>query len=167
MYENSVELSTMENIPLPNTSVLEKPFQKRKWTTISDIVMVQCILEALGDDDKNKILSTTNEPHAIPEILDACGLPNTSGYRKIKSLINGGMLVACGHTINGGKKVDKYISAFENIRIRIIKNRITIKVQFAENYLNDLYFKSSNIVQKNPDSRQFISYFETACEFSK
>ena len=150
MSKDSMKYASIKKNSSSNISTLEKIHQKQKWTTISDKTTVQFILETLGDDNKKNILISTNEPRIIPEILDACSLPNTSGYRKIRELINDGMLVVCGHTtINGGKKVDKYVSIFDSIKINIIKNKIMIKVQFSVNYLDSFSFGTPNVVQKD------------------
>jgi c-di-GMP-related signal transduction protein len=149
MNENLMKFSKAGKISSSNLNALEKIPQKQKWSTISDKDTIQFILEALGDDNKKNILTVANEPRIIPDILDVCSLPNTSGYRKIKELINDGMLVTCGFTTtNGGKKVDKYISIFDSIKINIIKNKIMIKVQFTEDYLRNFSFESSNTIQK-------------------
>ena len=109
------------------------------WEIINDNKTVQSILEAFGDDNKKNILTTISEPCVISDIINTCSLSRTSGYRKIKELINAGMLVTCGFTLaNNERKIEKYVSVFEGIKIGIKKNKTTIKVQFAKNYLDGL-----------------------------
>ena len=90
-------------------------------------------------EDKKKILTAVlDEPHIISEILDICSIPQTSGYRKINSLINDGLLTTKGFiTTSDGKRVNKYISVFDNVRINIIKNKVIVKVKLGKDSLND------------------------------
>jgi len=102
-----------------------------EWMTIRDSNIAKTVLEAFGDEDKKKIMSVLmNEPHIVSEVLSICNLPQTSGYRKINSMISDGLLTVEGYiTTSDGKKVNKYISIFENIKIDIVKNNVTVKVK--------------------------------------
>ena len=102
-----------------------------EWMTIRDSNIAKTVLDAFGDEDKKKIMSVLmNEPHIVSEVLSICNLPQTSGYRKINSMISDGLLTVEGYiTTNDGKKVNKYISIFENIKIDIVKNNVTVKVK--------------------------------------
>jgi len=111
------------------------------WFSINDESASQKILESFGDDDKASIIkSVTDDTKTISDILDVCKIPQTSGYRKINQLIKDGLLVANGHTISPeGRKVIRYGSLFNNIRINIVKNRVSIDIQ-----LNGPQFKQSS-----------------------
>lgn len=102
-----------------------------EWMTIRDSSISKIVLEAFGDEDKKKIISVLmNEPHIVSEVLEICNLPQTSGYRKINSMISDGLLTVEGYiTTTDGKKVNKYVSIFENIKIDIVKNSVTVKVK--------------------------------------
>ena len=102
-----------------------------EWMTIRDSNIAKTVLEAFGDEDKKKIISVLmNEPHIVSEVLSLCNLPQTSGYRKINSMISDGLLTVEGYiTTPDGKRVNKYISIFENIKIDIVKNNVTVKVK--------------------------------------
>ena len=108
------------------------------WMTIEDSSLTKVILESFGDEDKKNILtSVLDEPHIISEILEICNIPQTSGYRKINALINDGLLTTRGFiTMYDGKRVNKYVSVFENIRINIIKNKIIVKVKLGKESLD-------------------------------
>lgn len=101
---------------------------------IENPALTKVILESFGDDDKKKILSTLNgESLIISQIIENCNIPQTSGYRKVNSLIDGGLLIPAGHiSTSDGKKVTKYRSIFDNIKIDIIKNKITITLHLAK-----------------------------------
>ena len=112
-----------------------------KWYSINDEIASQKILESFGDDDKSAIIkSVTEDTKTISDILDTCKIPQTSGYRKINQLIKDGLLIANGHIISPeGRKVIRYGSLFHNIRINIVKNKVSIDIQ-----LNGPQFKQSS-----------------------
>jgi hypothetical protein len=79
-----------------------------------------------------------NEPHIVSEVLSMCNLPQTSGYRKINSMISDGLLTIEGYiTTSDGKRVNKYVSIFENIKIDIVKNNVTVKVKLKTNSIKN------------------------------
>jgi DNA-binding transcriptional ArsR family regulator len=111
-----------------------KSVNDEHWVQIENPELTKIILESFGDDDKKKILATLNEePMLISQILDICKIPQTSGYRKINSLIEGGLLVPAGFVITpDGKRVTKYLSIFDNIRIDIVKNKISVSLHLQK-----------------------------------
>ena len=120
-----------------------KTSNNNNWITIDNPVLTKIILESFGDDDKKKILSTlSHEASIISQIIEKCDIAQTSGYRKINSLIDDGLLVPSGYVSTAdGKKVTKYRSIFNNIRIEIIKNKINISL-----YLPEADFATSSIL---------------------
>ena len=110
----------------------------QEWMTLEDQFLTTTILEAFGDEDKKQILtSLLEEPRIISEVLSICKIPQTSGYRKINWLIDSGLLAAHGFiTTPDGKRVNKYIPVFENIKINIVKNKVTVKVQLNKESVN-------------------------------
>lgn len=113
-------------------NTLKKPKDNEDdWIPIIDKSLARLILRAFGDDDKEKILrSLAGKPKVISNVLETCKIPKTSGYRKINSLIDDGLLLPAGLSIGeDGKKTTQYISAFENLKINVVKNKIIIKVQ--------------------------------------
>ena len=99
--------------------------------TINNSTLTKIILESFGDDDKKKILSIlSHETMIISEIIEKCGIAQTSGYRKINSLIDNGLLVPDGHDFTtDGKKVTKYKTVFDNVKIEIIREKTTIAIR--------------------------------------
>jgi len=104
------------------------------WAHIENQNLTKVILESFGDDDKKKILGALNEePMLISQIIETCNIPQTSGYRKINALIDAGLLVPSGHTITpDGKRVIKYKSIFDNIKIDIVKNNVSIALHLQK-----------------------------------
>ncbi len=117
--------------------------QNEKWITLKDSTLTSLILEAFGDSDKKKILtSVVSESKIIYEILEECNIPQTSGYRKINSLIKNGLLLVDGFIeTQDGKKTNKYRTIFQNIKINIIKNEVTVDIQ-----MNTKSIQSSSII---------------------
>ena len=116
-----------------------KVLNNEKWVKIENPFLTKIILESFGDDDKKKILSALNgESLIISQIIERCSIPQTSGYRKVNSLIEEGLLVPSGFiATSDGKKITKYRSIFDNIKIDIVKNNITVAIHLANEDLNE------------------------------
>jgi hypothetical protein len=126
-----LEKQFLENIV---TLKQDSKTQDVNWVTIEDPALAKLILEAFGDEDKKNILNAVlDEPRIISEILEVAQIPQTSGYRKVNSLIDNGLLIVQGHiTTHDGKMVNKYKSIFENVTINIEKNKVVVKVLLAK-----------------------------------
>jgi hypothetical protein len=126
-----LEKQFLENIV---TLEQESKTQDPNWIAIEDPSLAKLILESFGDEDKKNILNTVlDEPTIISEILENTQIPQTSGYRKVNSLIDNGLLIVQGYvTTNDGKKINKYKSIFENVTISIEKNKVVVKVLLAK-----------------------------------
>lgn len=122
-----VEKQLLHNIMIMEQNKMEN----KEWVTIGDPQINKIILEAIGDDDKKNILNAVlDKSKIISEILEICNIPQTSGYRKINNLIKNGLLAVNGYeTTSDGKSVNKYQSIFENIQIRIEKNKVVVEIQ--------------------------------------
>ncbi len=133
---------------LENIVTLEEAKSQPNWVTIQDSHLSKIILESYGDEDKKNILnSVVDNPKIISEIIEATGIAQTSGYRKINSLIDDGLLIIDGHiTSADGRTVNKYKALFENLSIHMEKNNIYVKVLLVKESLQ----KSSviQVVQK-------------------
>jgi hypothetical protein len=112
---------------------------KTEWITIQDQDLAKIFLESFGDPDKKTILNAVlDKPHIVADILKNCKIPQTSGYRKINSLIKDGLLIPNGQSITSdGKKVTKYETLFKNINIEIEKNSVRVKVQMKKNTIEN------------------------------
>ena len=116
-----------------------KTIDGETWIVIDNSVLSSVILGSFGDDDKKKILGALNgNSMIISQIIDLCSIAQTSGYRKINSLIDDGLLITSGYiTTPDGKKVSKYRSVFDNIKIDIIKNKITVSLHLAKEEMQE------------------------------
>jgi hypothetical protein len=113
--------------------------EKSGWIEIRDPSLSKIFLESFADSDKKSILvSVMEDPMIISNILERCKIPQTSGYRKINTLINYGMLISNGHELSrDGKKIKKYETVFTNIKMDVVKNSIMVKVQMKQNSLSE------------------------------
>jgi len=104
-----------------------------EWFTLSDSYANSIILKTYGDLEKRRILETVSDtPKIINDILKDCDLPRTSGYRKINSMIDDGLLFKSDHIVVENKKINKYVCVFSNLKINIEKNKMSIDVQFTD-----------------------------------
>jgi len=107
------------------------------WISMKDPELSKVFLESFADQDKKAILgSVMDDPLIIAKILENCKIPQTSGYRKINFLINNGLLVSNGFELaQDGKKVKKYETIFDNVKVDIVKNDVAVKVQLKKSLL--------------------------------
>lgn len=109
------------------------------WVIIQDQSLAKIFLESFADDDKKAILEVAMDKSLIiSDILNNCSIPQTSGYRKINYLIENGLLISNGYALSkDGKKVQKYQTIFNNVKMDIQKKTIVMKVQLKKNPLNE------------------------------
>lgn len=111
-------------------TTLKFPKDESQWFDISDHDYAIKTLHAIGDDVKREILiSLIDTPRTINEVLRMRHISNTSGYRKVKSLIDDGLLVSTSLSIEYGKPVNRYKSIFKNFLIQMAENKIIMKIQ--------------------------------------
>jgi len=112
--------------------------------TIKDNSLTNLLLESLGDKESRKIIEqTSKKPLLISEILLFCKLSQTSGYRKINSLIRNGLLIQSGHELTSKKRVINRFSMFcKKINIEMEKEKIVVKVKVPKKI-----FESSTVIQ--------------------
>ena len=113
-----------------------KQDKSEKRFRIADSKISQSILKAFSDDEMSKILNASiGEPWTISEILEKLDIPTTSGYRKINSLIEGGLLIKTGSDLTSNNRVvERYKSLFDNVNIDF-NNKMTVHVQFTPEVL--------------------------------
>lgn len=133
---DEIEKDLVENFISLDRSKGEKP-----WIVIHDQKLAKLMLESFGDSSKKKILDNAlAQPNVILDILESCKIPKSSGYRVIKELIDDGFLAERGFaTTKDGKKVNKYVSIFENLKFDIQGNKVIAKMQINEDFLKESY----------------------------
>jgi len=118
---------------------LERTEKKEEWITIQDQELSKVFLDALGDNDKKTILGTVMAKSLIvADILKESKIPQTSGYRKINSLILNGLLISNGFELsNDNKKIKKYETVFQNIKMDIQEKGMIVKIQLKKHLLTN------------------------------
>ena len=122
-------------------SIKSNKDQIQKRFTIKDESISKSILDSYTDAETLKILNASiGEPWTISEMLEKLNISKTSGYRKISRLIEYGLLIKSDYEFTpNNRKIDKYKSLFDNVKIDITNNKVTINVQFTQ----DIFFHSS------------------------
>jgi hypothetical protein len=104
----------------------------REWIEIKDPAIVDLILDNYGDQFSRRILQhVTLTPMTSSDILRLCGIPQTSGYRKILAMIDNHLLTPFDTAIGkrNGRITNRYISTFRNIQIEINEKIITVRAR--------------------------------------
>ena len=134
-----VQADEIETKILRNIVGFDKASKNKEFLTIQDPDLSKIFIETFGDEDKKAILGTVLDKSLIvADILKESNLPQTSGYRKINSLISDGFLISTGHEFSkDGKKIKKYETVFQNIKMEIKENEIHVKIQLKKELLSD------------------------------
>lgn len=110
------------------------------WIKIENPRLSDMILTSIGDLDKKKILDVSlKQPDIIMSLLKNCKIPQSSGYKIVKELINDGLLSRKGFSISqDGKKVHKYAAMFKNIKMDLdmVKEKNKIRIEVDEDIWN-------------------------------
>ncbi len=94
---------------------------------IVDTELSDLILELFSDSESRKIISSLLENEfTIPQILKESKVPKTSGYRKIENLIINGLIIESGKVLSESKKISKLQCVFQEIKLDIKKEKITV-----------------------------------------
>jgi hypothetical protein len=119
-------------------SIKSKKDEIEKRFTITEPTISKSILDAFSDEEMSKILNASiGEPWTASEILEKLDIPKTSGYRKINSLVEQGLLIKTGYDLTENRrKVDKYKSLFDNVNIDF-NNKVTVNVQFTHDIITN------------------------------
>ena len=132
---DGLEQKFLKNI----VSVEKSKVSKSDWIHIKDPELSRVFLESFADQDKKDILGCVmDNSMIIAKILELSKIPQTSGYRKINFLIDHGLLVANGFELShDAKKVKKYETIFDNVKVDIVKNDIAVKIQLKKSLLSE------------------------------
>jgi hypothetical protein len=89
--------------------------------------MIDLILDLFSESETRRIISSLLEnEYTIPQILKESKVPKTSGYRKIENLILNGIIIESGKVLSESKKVSKLQCVFQEIKLDIKKEKITV-----------------------------------------
>ena len=122
-----IKVKKFENECL-NEIIKIKKINENYSVKIIDQKLIDLIIESCGDSEIRKILNCVfNNDLTIPQILNEAKIPKTSGYRKIENLIINGLIFESGIIRSESKRISKYKCVFDEIKINLKENNITIE----------------------------------------
>ena len=150
LFEFEDELKKIENRLLRNFLLIENQ-SSETWLVIMNRHLTELILKTFADEDKKMMLDFTRiKSETIPKILSLCNIPNTSGYRKMKQLIDDGFVIPDGMAETfEGRRALLYKSIIQKIQITIDKSDIFAKILVPKESIN-----SSEIIKTITDTNQ-------------
>jgi len=124
---SSIDKKKFENECI-NEIIKIKKIDEDYSVKIIDQKLIDLILELCGDSETRKILGCLfDNDLTIPQILNESKVPKTSGYRKIENLIINGLILESGRVLSESKRISKYKCVFDEIKIGMKKNNITVQ----------------------------------------
>lgn len=137
LFEFEQDFKKIEDEILRDFLITEE-HSSETWLVINNKVLTELILKTFADEDKKLILDfTRNNSQTIPKILSLCNLPNTSGYRKVKQLIDDGFVIPTGMAETfEGRRALLYRSIIQKVQVYINKNDIITKILVPKEILN-------------------------------
>jgi predicted transcriptional regulator len=89
------------------------------------------VLTALADNEMMKILdSAMNESKSVNEILKESNIPHSTGFRKIKWLLNEGLIMLDKIIITPeGKKFSLYHSTLKSINVKYEDTNVVVEAE--------------------------------------
>jgi hypothetical protein len=110
-----------------NKIIKVKKKEDKYLATIVNSELSDLILKLFGEVETRKIISSLLEKeYTIPQILKESKVPKTSGYRKIENLILNGLVIESGKVLSESKKISKLQCVFQEMKIEIKKEKITV-----------------------------------------
>ena len=126
------EMMTIQN-PIVDSENVDRV--NLEWFQVKNEKICSNIQEMLSDSIKNRIfLLIQKKPLTTQEIIDKLDIPFTSGYRKISSLIQDGILVESKILKKRYyKKIVEYTTILQGIKIEIFDGEITFFIKIKSN----------------------------------
>jgi hypothetical protein len=131
------ELKRIEDKVFREFLVVEN-IDNETWLTIKNRHLAESILKTFADEDKKRILNfMSTKAETIPKTLALCKIPNTSGYRKVRQLIDDGFVTPSGlvETFDG-RRTMLYGAIIQGIQIIIEKSEIFTKIAVPKEILS-------------------------------
>ena len=77
------------------------------------------LLRVVADEDAREIFYSARNPKTVPELIEECGIPKTTAYRKIEQLVECGLLEAAESSELRGNEAVEYRRGIDEVRIRL------------------------------------------------
>jgi predicted transcriptional regulator len=112
---------------------------------------IRVVLIALGDNEMMKILdSAMNQSKSVNEILKETNITHSTGFRKIKWLLNEGLIILDKIIITpDGKKFSLYHSTLKTISIKYEYTNVIVEAEpnfdIAKKWINNNNLITSNL----------------------
>jgi len=121
----------------------------------NEMTICQSIINSFGDQFKRLILDMTkNDNKLVFEIIKRSNIPQASGYRRVKELVDDCILFEVGKVTGGdGRNATKYINIFDNVQINI-NEIISVKLKFKKQFLDSSFIYQLLKTKKNSQSEQ-------------
>ncbi|HEY7079078.1 MAG TPA: helix-turn-helix domain-containing protein [Nitrososphaeraceae archaeon] len=105
----------------------------------------QSILSALADREIVKILDyALVRERSVNEVIRECNIPHTTAYRKIKWLLDNGLLLSIRNELTeDGKKFTLFKSVYKSLKINYEYGNIVV---FAEYNINPVQRVAENLL---------------------
>lgn len=86
------------------------------------------ILEAVSSDASREILAVcADEPRPVSEICDRTGLPSSTAYRHVNTLLEQGLLERSRTVVKAnGSRTDMYSTPFEELQLLVDGDGVTL-----------------------------------------
>ncbi len=125
-----------------NEVIKIKKIDSKYSVRIMDQELIDSLLILCGDNETRLMLNCLFDNELTsPQILSESKIPKTSGYRKLENLIINGLIVESGKVLSESKRISKYRCVFDEIKIEMKKNNITI-----QGIINEQIFNKSTCV---------------------
>ncbi len=98
---------------------------------IKDEQLVKKILSGYGDGDLRQLLQLWTHPLLCVDAIEKSGLPQTSAYRKINTMIKAGLLLQSGTKIVEGRQVPMYRQTFSKVQVGFSQKGTILTVEVA------------------------------------
>ena len=98
---------------------------------IKDSKFRQAVLTALADEEMMGIINQAMyKPRSFNEIVKETNIPNTTAFRKIKLMIDDGLLVTEKiHITPDGKKSSLFRSTLRSISVKYENNQVVVEAE--------------------------------------
>ena len=98
----------------------------------SNRYLKQAVLAALADTDMIKILDCAMfKEKSVNDVIKECDIPHTTAYRKIKYLLDQGLLICTRMEFTeDGKKFSLFNSVFKLLNVKYEYNRLVVQGEY-------------------------------------
>ncbi|WP_336134444.1 helix-turn-helix domain-containing protein [Natronomonas amylolytica] len=77
------------------------------------------VLESVTDEDVLALFQQLWRPKTVSKLVEECGIPKSTAYRKMDELESSGLIAPVGETGRAASPATKYRRTVDEIRIRI------------------------------------------------